>query len=225
MYFNDLFSHHPTEHTFYYYLFINTITFTKKIVANAQKLSQFCKYDPFSEHENARQRVLAFDWATKLEKNENIILDDRDLVETIESIKILWSDSKFRGILEFRGQAGKFQIDCNVEYFMERIDRIFSENYIPTDDEYFRFRMRTTGVSEEKFEIATPPSKELQTFIFIDVGGQRAERRKWLTLITDQIKSVVYICAISEFDMVCYIKDWKRRKKKANKIQKTKKNV
>ena len=143
------------------------------------------------------------------------MLDDSNLVETIESIKILWSDSNFRGILEFGGQAGKFQIDCNVKYFMDRIDRIFSKNYMPTDDEYFRFYMRTTGVSEEKFEIATPPSKEVETFSFIDVGGQRAERRKWFGLVTHQIKSVVYICAISEFDMVCciMIKDLKRRNK------------
>ena len=45
-----------------------------------------------------------------------------------------------------------------------------------------------------------------ETFIFIDVGGQRSERKKWMTVMKEdsQIQAVVYVVAISEFDMTCF---------------------
>jgi len=37
-----------------------------------------------------------------------------------------------------------------------------------------------------------------------DVGGQRSERKKWLHLDTSKIDAVLYIMAVSEYDMMLY---------------------
>jgi hypothetical protein len=34
-----------------------------------------------------------------------------------------------------------------------------------------------------------------------DVGGQRSERRKWIHLF-DNVHTIIYVCAISEYDQV-----------------------
>eukprot|EP01083_Nonionella_stella_P205876 749311_1 len=41
-------------------------------------------------------------------------------------------------------------------------------------------------------------------FIFIDVGGQRSERKKWINMMKENIDVVLYIIAISEYDLVCF---------------------
>ena len=53
------------------------------------------------------------------------------------------------------------------------------------------------------------------TFIFMDVGGQRAERKKWITMLTDSIDAVVYVVAISEYDLVLFEEATTNRLKEA----------
>ena len=183
----------------------------KKLIQNAQILCSFCKFESL-KYEEAREMILEYDWASKsdslfekLESRNKNTFEVKELLEIVKDIELVWSDIHFQKILDYRGQKGMFQMDCNTEFFMNRINKVFDKNYIPSDNEYFRFRMRTTGVREEKFEVQSKHTNEMQKFIFIDVGGQRSERKKWLTMVTDQIKSVLYICAISEFDMVCFL--------------------
>mmetsp|Transcript_30757 Transcript_30757/g.49333 ORF Transcript_30757/g.49333 Transcript_30757/m.49333 type:complete len:443 (-) Transcript_30757:305-1633(-) len=41
-------------------------------------------------------------------------------------------------------------------------------------------------------------------FVFIDVGGQRSERSKWMNMMRDEIHAVVYVVAIAEYDLTCF---------------------
>lgn len=58
--------------------------------------------------------------------------------------------------------------DC-ISYF-DSIKRIGDRNYLPTDQDVLRSRVKTTGITETNFEIG-----ELKYRMF-DVGGQRSER-------------------------------------------------
>lgn len=55
--------------------------------------------------------------------------------------------------------------------------------------------MRTTGISETVFDLG---KFEYRMF---DVGGQRSERRKWITAF-DNVQVVLFLVAISGYDQV-----------------------
>jgi guanine nucleotide-binding protein G(i) subunit alpha len=57
---------------------------------------------------------------------------------------------------------------------MENILRISGKDYVPTEQDIVRNRVKTTGISEMSFKINEKILK------FTDVGGQRNERKKWI---------------------------------------------
>jgi len=105
-------------------------------------------------------------------------------------IKDLWAD---KGIQEAYSERSRFQLNDSTKYFMDSIDRVLQEGFLPSSEDILRSRVKTVGAIEEKFEI------DSLTFRIIDVGGQRAERRKWLPCFAD-VTSVLFIVGVSEYD-------------------------
>ena len=58
-------------------------------------------------------------------------------------------------------------------------------------------RARTTGITQESLNI------DGVRFEIFDVGGQRNERRKWIHAF-DNVTSLIFVAAISEYDQVLY---------------------
>lgn len=56
-------------------------------------------------------------------------------------------------------------------------------------------KIRTTGIYETAFTING------MDLVFIDVGGQRSERRKWMHCFS-RVTAVIFCCAIDEYNMV-----------------------
>jgi guanine nucleotide-binding protein subunit alpha len=79
--------------------------------------------------------------------------------------------------------------------YFNSIDRIGDPNYLPTDQDVLRSRVKTTGISETKFIIG-----EL-TYRMFDVGGQRSERKKWIHCF-ENVTAIIFMVAISEYDQV-----------------------
>jgi len=77
-------------------------------------------------------------------------------------------------------------------------------NYIPTEQDVLRSRAKTTGIIETEFEI------EKNRFKMVDVGGQRSERKKWMHCFQD-VTSVIFCVAISEYDLRLYEDDQTNR--------------
>eukprot|EP00842_Homolaphlyctis_polyrhiza_P006753 jgi/Hompol1/7079/HPOL_005184-RA len=77
--------------------------------------------------------------------------------------------------------------------FFESIDRISSVDYIPTDQDILRSRVKTTGITEMTFRVG-----EL-TYRMFDVGGQRSERKKWIHCF-ENVTAILFMAAISEYD-------------------------
>lgn len=85
----------------------------------------------------------------------------------------------------------------SADYFFAEVQRISQPNYIPTDNDLIRCRVRTTGIVENRFTI------DDNQFLMVDVGGQRNERKKWIHCF-EGVTAVIYVAALSEYDMVLY---------------------
>jgi len=122
---------------------------------------------------------------------DKILQSTRLTVELVSDIKKLWADKGIKKAWQIRNQ---FQIPGVADYYVDHIDRIAEEDYVPTNEDVFRAKLKTTGVTETKFEL------QKVTFNLVDVGGQRTERRKWLHCF-DSVTSVLYLAALDEYDM------------------------
>jgi hypothetical protein len=121
------------------------------------------------------------------------------------NMKRLWSDP---AIQECFKRANEFQLNDSVQYYLDQLDRICAPDYLPTEQDVLRSRVPTTGIVEIKF-----PNKYLLFRVF-DVGGQRSERRKWIHCF-ENVTSIIFVAAISEYDQVLAEDSFTNRVKEA----------
>ncbi|KAF6732512.1 Guanine nucleotide-binding protein G(o) subunit alpha [Oryzias melastigma] len=103
----------------------------------------------------------------------------------------LWADL---GVKAAAARGYEFELNDSAFYFFENISRIIAPNYVPTETDVLRVRVRTCGIIETQFQVNE------MTFRLYDVGGQRSERRKWLHCF-DCVHAVLFVVALSSFDM------------------------
>lgn len=108
------------------------------------------------------------------------------------AIKGLWSD---QGVLECFKRSREYQLNDSAKYYFDSIDSISRPDYIPSDQDVLRSRVKTTGITETTFLIG-----EL-TYRMFDVGGQRSERKKWIHCF-ENVTAIVFLVAISEYDQL-----------------------
>ncbi|KAH7720601.1 ODR-3 protein [Aphelenchoides avenae] len=112
------------------------------------------------------------------------------------SLKLLWQLEAVQKAYERRSE---FQLlDC-AKYFLDDLDRIYRPNFCPTVKDVLSARAVTFGVNEMSYRYGE------REFRIVDVGGQRSERRKWISIF-DNVSAVFFIAAISEFDQ-CMLED------------------
>lgn len=114
---------------------------------------------------------------------------DSQLADAIYS---LWADPAIKQTV---ARANEFQLNDSARYYFESIERIGHHNYLPTDQDVLRSRVKTTGITETTFVI-----KNL-TYRMFDVGGQRSERKKWIHCF-ENVTAIIFLIAISEYDQV-----------------------
>jgi len=118
------------------------------------------------------------------------ILDEK----TASMIQQLWRDPAIQATYE---QRSLFQLYDSAKYFLDQITEVMNPEYIPSEQDVLRSRVRTTGIVENEFVI------EGNTFKMFDVGGQRNERKKWIHCF-ENVTGVIFVAAISEYDQVLY---------------------
>lgn len=133
------------------------------------------------------------------QKHKALILDlpnqiEADVfpVECSAAVKSLWADS---GVQACFARSREFQLNDSASYYFDAIDRIGSSDYVPTDQDVLRSRVKTTGITETCFHIG-----DLNYRLF-DVGGQRSERKKWIHCF-ENVTAIVFLVAVSEYDQV-----------------------
>lgn len=117
--------------------------------------------------------------------------EDQELLPFVaHAFCALWSD---QGVRSAAARGFEYELNDSALYFFGHLSRILSPNYIPSEMDVLRVRVRTSGIMETQFHV--------KDFIFrlCDVGGQRSERRKWLNCF-DSIQAILFVVALSSYD-------------------------
>ena len=83
---------------------------------------------------------------------------------------------------------------------MDDLDRIADPNYVPSDDDVLRARLKTVGVTEYRFTRETSNAIGSDWRIY-DVGGSRTQRPAWAPYFQD-VDAIIFLAPISCFDQV-----------------------
>ena len=102
---------------------------------------------------------------------------DSDIMNGIAgSINLIWKLPEIQATYHKRGLY--FALEDNSDYYLNKINTIFNKNYIPSQEDYLKAKQRTVGMIDYEYQAKVSKSN----FRIIDVGGQRSERRKWMSL-------------------------------------------
>ncbi|KAF8519463.1 guanine nucleotide binding protein, alpha subunit [Gautieria morchelliformis] len=118
----------------------------------------------------------------------------RVLAEHRKDIEAIAHHPAMQALLAARSQ----KLEHLPGYFLKDLDRITAKDYMPTDDDILRTRIRTLGVSETHFKLETGPDKG-QTWVVIDVGGSRNQRAAWVPYF-DDVNAIIFLASIGDFD-------------------------
>ncbi|KAI8928370.1 guanine nucleotide binding protein, alpha subunit [Entophlyctis helioformis] len=159
-------------------IFSNTIQSMRVVMEAMQQLGI-----PFSNSRSAAFQAF-------LESQPNQVEDNMMPTDVAMAIKALYSDHGVRACLE---RSREYQLNDSARYYFDAIDRIGSPDYLPTDQDVLRSRVKTTGITETTFQVGR------LTYRMVDVGGQRSERKKWIHCF-ENVTALIFLVAISEYD-------------------------
>ncbi|UZJ54984.1 hypothetical protein CBS101457_004304 [Exobasidium rhododendri] len=111
-----------------------------------------------------------------------------------DAVHGLWMDE---GVQDCFSRSREYQLNDSAKYYFDSIQRMATLDYLPTDQDVLRSRVKTTGITETHFQIG-----ELKYKLF-DVGGQRSERKKWIHCF-ENVTAIIFLVAISEYDQLLY---------------------
>jgi len=156
----------------------NILHYVKILVKNANKFG--FALTP-SNQEQADKILATLDSDSSLDFNPQIG----------EIIAKLYDDEAIKSCLL---RYSEFQLSDSAPYWFSEIKRISQLDYIPTEADLLRVRIKTTGISEIEFPIGNNQIK------MVDVGGQRNERKKWIHCFQD-VAAIIYVVSLSEYDI------------------------
>ncbi|KAF3988718.1 hypothetical protein FT663_03217 [Candidozyma haemuli var. vulneris] len=115
--------------------------------------------------------------------------------EIAEAITQLWKHDK--GVRKCFERANEFQLESSAAYYFDNVFKFSNPSYRCSDQDVIMGRIKTTGITENDFNIKN------MTFKVLDAGGQRSERKKWIHCFQD-IDAVLFVLAVSEYDQTLY---------------------
>ncbi|OBA27766.1 guanine nucleotide binding protein, alpha subunit [Hanseniaspora valbyensis NRRL Y-1626] len=111
------------------------------------------------------------------------------------AIKTLWEQDL--GIQQCFDRSNEFQLEGSAEYYFENIKNFSRIDYLASDVDILKGRIKTSGITETNFQINS------REFKVLDAGGQRSERRKWIHCF-EGITCVLFVVAVSEYDQMLF---------------------
>ncbi|XP_063422602.1 guanine nucleotide-binding protein G(s) subunit alpha-like [Mytilus trossulus] len=109
-------------------------------------------------------------------------------------VRQLWSDP---GVQECFSRSHEFQlIDC-AQYFLDKVEEVYNDDYVPSDQDILRCRVVTTAIQNIEFNV--PDGGNQVRFSVFDVGGQQGERKKWIQVF-DSVAVILFMVDCGSFD-------------------------
>jgi guanine nucleotide-binding protein G(o) subunit alpha len=142
----------------------------------------------FADYQREQDAKMVFDVVTRMEDTEPFS------EEFLQAMKRLWTDA---GVQQCFQRSNEYQLNDSAKYFLDDLDRLGRKDYMPTEQDILRTRVKTTGIVEVHFSF-----KNLNFKLF-DVGGQRSERKKWIHCFED-VTAIIFCVAMSEYDQVLH---------------------
>jgi hypothetical protein len=128
-------------------------------------------------------------------KHENPLISSPAALSAVE---YLWTnDKKVRSAFEDAEVQKNNVVDESSEYFWSDLERIKAAQYIPDETDIVSVRFRTTGIIEARFAINE------SDFVVVDVGGQKSERKKWLSVFGG-VSAVLFVVSLSAYNEQMY---------------------
>ncbi|KAL0490477.1 guanine nucleotide-binding protein alpha-2 subunit [Acrasis kona] len=112
----------------------------------------------------------------------------------LQKVPDLWAQESLKRAYTRRNTT--FHIP-EVQHWLNDTQRIFSDDYIPDDQDILFCRVKTTGIVYNNFDF------QKYDVELIDVGSERNERKKWYSCF-EGVTDLVYVVGLDEFDMLCY---------------------
>jgi len=92
-------------------------------------------------------------------------------------IQTVTKDPVLQQLLDTKGESLQMQGGVSgVKYYWQHSDRFAADSFTPNTEDYFKARIKTTGIVESTFSVNGT------NFTIVDVGGQRSERKKMAAL-------------------------------------------
>ena len=87
-------------------------------------------------------------------------------------------------------------------YFVDKIDIICDKDYIPSTEDVLNTQSHTYTRGQSA-TLNTSHNKEKYVFEIIDVGGQKAERKKWFQYM-DTLSAIIYVSSLTSYCEMSY---------------------
>ncbi|KAL2089083.1 hypothetical protein ACEWY4_015982 [Coilia grayii] len=142
----------------------------------------------YADKDRAADSKMVFDVVGRMEDTEPFS------AELLAAMIRLWSDG---GTQACFGRSREYQLNDSAQYYLDSLQRIGSPEYLPTEQDILRTRVKTTGIVETHFTF-----KNLNFRLF-DVGGQRSERKKWIHCFED-VTAIIFCVALSGYDQMLH---------------------
>jgi len=111
--------------------------------------------------------------------------------EFVDAIKFLWT--KEPAIKRVYDKRNEYNLIDSAEYFLNEVDRVLVEDFIPTKDDVLFCRIMTTKILETKIVISRI------IFKIYDVGGHKSLRNQWADYF-DDVTALIFIVSLSSYD-------------------------
>lgn len=93
-----------------------------------------------------------------------------ELVQHVARIKCLWETSEIQQAYENRNS---FQLAESTWYFLSKVEAIFQDDYLPTNQDIVQTRVKTTGIIEHEFEISDGDGRKRKLIMVFTTSRKR----------------------------------------------------
>ena len=120
------------------------------------------------------------------------LLDYEAMKELASSIDRIWRLPAIQKTFELRLKR-YYSLFENMRYFFDKVHECMSQDYMPTEEDIWRLKVRTTGVIHSSYE-----TKDDWHFTVTDVGGERNERRKWIHSF-EAVTCIIFVASLKQY--------------------------